>query len=346
MNQNSLSRRELSGLELMLLSPSPRLYVNGRQQVLLRVRATMKEGSTEVPLTETEIASLRIVLDTYSYVKGEHDDDNNAVVPREAFKTLGVYGEWESSKTDKEYAEFPAGHSGEHDNAFASFLRRQDMKAGDYFFFLSCRKAGRVRSVPFTALLKTDDGDRYCTNKKRWDAAGTEFSWSGGGGPVMVDPVDPPKLTAEHITAPPDAEPPEHGFYNIVHPFSIVYEYGGRPVGQKSMTAEHAGIIQWPTPDYGQTQASFTGYAPPGATAYTFNPANPTGPQQLPVPLPRPDQGAIVLCGRNDVDYQDGTINGNWKITIMDIYGNEHKVSVAFSSPTGNGRHSLTLTVL
>lgn len=338
------AKREISKFELTLLSPQPALFVNGRQQVLLRILATMKEGREEVPLTETEIANLRIVLDTYSYRAGQDDDASAEVVPREAFKTLGFYGEWESSVNDKGYAEYPAGVWGENDTSFASLPRRQETKAGEYYFLLSCKTAGRVRSVPFCALLKADDGARYCTNKKKWDTDGKESAYNSDYR-VNLETVDLPVLTSEHITAHPESAPPEHGYYNIVHPLQIVYTLGGSPVRQKNMTVEPAGMIQWPHPDPGENQASFTGYASPGATKYTFHTGNPVGAQPLPVPLLRPEQGVLVLCGRNDVPYQTGTENGPCLVTFMDIYGNEHRVSVEFSGPVNDGRHSLKLTV-
>lgn len=284
------------------------------------------------------------MLDNYSYSKGQDDDASEQVISWGKFNHLPPFGNWESTLSDRGYEPFPVAFASEVNTD----IRPDSIMPGDLredmYIYLSCSSLGAIRVVPFCVLITVGEV-RYCTNSKKWDAEGKETG-TNFGYKVNLQPEAAPRLSEDGIRATLNGEPVEDGFYNIDYVLDVFYPGRSDRIAQRHMTMDPDGMIQWDYPDPDRYKASFTGYAPPGASAYVFNTKNPTGSSDKPLPIVRSDQGVIVLCGRNDIPFAPGTDNGPCALSLTDVYGNEHRASVTFSGQTEEGRHHLNLKVL
>lgn len=330
--------------ELSVASGPSALYANGNQQLLFKLKASKRDSTgATVSLSQKEIESLRIALDTYTYDKSKPGDLNQDILKMNMHSNLGHYGIWVASLESNGFEFYPSSTNEYLDEASVA-ERAKNPQANEYFIYVSCLEK-ETPVVSLCAFIECDDGYIYCTNKKKWAITDGKESNTAFDYKLDVSVLTPPQLAEENITVNPEGSESEDGFYDIAYPFKITYP-NNSVVAQKSISVTPAGMIQWEYPDPGVYQASYTGYAPPKATAYIFDPSIPTGPQTVPIPKKRDSQAALVLVSRNTIAYEPGHSRGPCIIAITDVYGNTHNLICQFLSSTGKGRDQLVIKVV
>lgn len=333
---------QISTFKLENVSSSDRIYVNGLQQIKLKIELAFTDLTTGKPgvLTPAELASLTVAF-----------ADEGTPLPADD----GVNTQWVTSKGvpgsgdvtyDKGYLPYPGGsqQAGDGDpSPHASTFA---------YFYIACNGLP-AQSVKLCAYVRCSDGWIYRTNGTNSDPEGGEYSGKDSTVKVQgmvqeVGAIEQYRWTRDVLSGDDNGIDAGGKVTNpdSVHRYSISFvDKGGNEVGLRLLTVEPAGMIQWHDKVAGEHRACYTGWAPPGSTDLQWNSEVPTGVTPKPT-LPSADtrKGVIVLVGRQNIPYTDGKPNGPCKLSTTDAYGNTNTFSVKFATVTGEGRWKLILS--
>lgn len=329
----------LAALELEVLGPAA-LYANGNQQVVIQVYLKAVVGApedldpVEVELTAQEVARLQIF--TFETEQPVGWDQSGAG--------------WSVSMVAKGYDPFPAA-------AVEPFVRSSPSRVGGQYwrFYVSgFRNADVVPGVPsrFVLSVRGDNGIRYLSNGKFWDAEGKRNDRRAFTSSVNITPVKTPDYLADNFrlsktqlafgTLDSSSVEPSDPVASFMFVLSLVV--GGEVIKVRNLTSEPAGMIQWFRDFPGESFASYTGFAGPQDIAFQWN--TNIGQGNSPAPSLPPSQrgkAILVLAGRVDIPYKPNQPGGPCALTIVDANGNSHHLNAQFAD-TPPSRWELTLT--
>jgi hypothetical protein len=338
---------EITTFKLERVSTSDRVFVNGLQQIKLKVELAFTDNMTGKPGVPTpeELASLTIAFADEGTPLPIDDDVSGA--------TWWVTSPGVASANDTTYDKGYLPHP-----FIAKVVTpavRQAVASPRaslfHYFYIACRGTP-AQTVQLCAFVKCRDGWIYRTNGTNTDPCGDSYS---GNADMQVDVrgENPGSGTVEQYTWVRDVLYGDDGGIEnkvvnpeSVHRYSLSFvDHGQEEVGLRAVVVEPKGMIQWKDKVAQEREACFTGYAVPGSTDVTWNSVIPTGSKPLPV-LPSADsrKAAIVLVGRNDIPYQSGMPNGPLTLKTTDWYGNTNTLQVKFDGVIGDARWKLVLS--
>ncbi|ALE88188.1 hypothetical protein [Pseudomonas versuta] len=306
---------------------TPHIYANGLQQVKITLGVKALDGrGTEVGLTQNEKNNLRLVMYRNA----------NQVLPFDEFDSLG----WSASYQYKGYEYFPTT------NLKASI----GPKAGfEYFeFYVACESLGAAgQTIGLAFMVKGDNGRRFCSNGSSWYEDGTPDRGTSHDKPdANITVHRPPRYSQDNFILSEFFDLPatqlHAGIFN--RRCTLTLQTGvSQTVALKSMSLMPKGMIMWESNLPDDQLCSFVGYVEPGKTQIQWNPALPQSVIPLPtLPAAIRDKGSLVLCGRVDLKQAQGGFRGPCAMSLVDVYGNQHDLSLRFD-PKDRERLELTL---
>ena len=306
---------------------APHIYANGLQQVKLTLGIKALDGrGNEVRLTQSERKNLQVVM----YRNASH------VLPFDEFDGLG----WSVSRQYTGYEYFPAN------NLKASI----GPKAGfEYFeFYVSCESlAAAGQTIGLAFMVTGDNGRRFCSNGLNWYENGAPDTSVKHDQPYANITVHrPPRYAQDNFILSEFFDLPatqlHAGIFN--RRCTLTLQTGvSQTVALKSMSLMPKGMIMWESNLPDDQLCSFVGYVEPGKTQIQWNPALPQSVIPLPtLPAAIRDKGSLVLCGRVDLKQAQGGFRGPCAMSLVDVYGNQHDLSLRFD-PKDRERLELTL---
>jgi len=323
---------ELSKFELRIDSPTPNLYANGQQQISVTVVAdpTAVDGE-EVRISNSELNSILLVnAETHE----ELNQTDLAGIP----EGEEVWA-WNLSRNDKiDY--FPSNPVavGEPDTRIPR----------EKTLYVQTRS---TRLISIAAELTRDDNRKFYSNVI-----------PGGVGDKKI--IDPNPITPPNVG--------EKGFS-----FEAVRVYGGEDDDYNMETVdfyilsllngpdqelpfrsiefgERKGMVQWESRQFAEDVVSYTGFALPGDTELSFDPAlleeylTPAGVNtraDLAGGFDIPQGTLLISLHRTQYWNFDlmceGTFGKSIPIDLMDAHGNLHKMNITF--PSLSNRHKLVV---
>jgi hypothetical protein len=336
---------QITMFKLERVSSSDRVFVNGLQQIKLKVELAFTDLTTNRPgvPTDEELASLTIAF-----------GDEGVPLPVDTagaqwwVTSPGVAGAGDTTY-DKGYLPYPgvaipAEADADHQvvSPQASIFR---------YFYVACRGVP-AQSVQLCAYVRCRDGWVFRSNGTDTDPCGGEHPGKDSqeyvlGVSVEVGTIDRYPWVRTVLSGDDDGIDAYSKVINpdSVHAYSLSFnDKMNEDVGIRSLVVEPAGMIQWHDKGTGDYRACFTGYAVPGSTAIVWNSEVPVGSTPRPT-LPTADikKAVIVLVGRQDISYQSGKENGPLVLHTTDWYGNTNTLHVRFDSAFGDGRWKLVL---
>lgn len=329
----------LTTFKLERVSTSDTVFVNGLQQIKLKVELAFTDNTTGEPGVPTpeELASLTIAFADEGTPLPIDDDAGGAAW---WVTSPGVVSANDTTY-DKGYLPHPSIAkvvTPAEGRAVAS-----PSKSLFRYFYIACQGTP-AQKVQLCAFIKCRDGWVYRTNGTNTDPCGD--SYPGADMQVDVRGETPTVATLDDfkwvrdVLYGDDAGVDEKVFNGeSVHRYSLSLEQGGRVVGIRTIVVEPKGMIQWHDKVFGENRACFTGYAVPGSTELNWNDDIPIGSKPLPaLPSADPRKAAVVLVGRTDIPYQSGKPSGPCSLTTTDGYGNTNTLHVRFDGVTGDAR--------
>lgn len=338
-------------------SSSDRVYVNGLQQIKLKVELAFTDLATGKPGVPTpeELESLTIAM-----------GDDGVPLPLDPDFSSGTSSEemadeplwWVTSPGDpsagsitydKGYDPYP-GVS----RAAEGYLRNAETapRASVFRYFqIACRRSP-AQKVQLCAFVACRDGWTYRTNGVDTDPCGGTHAGKDSQIEVLglmpeIAALDRFPWVRDVLSGDDDGVEASEKVFNpdSVHRYSLSYiDPSNKVIGIRSVEVEPAGMIQWHDKVAGEARACFTGYASPGSTTIQWSPVIPVGATPLPS-LPSTDarKAVVVLVGRQDIPFQSGKPNGPCILKTTDWYGNSNTLQVRFDSQWGDGRWKLVL---
>jgi len=306
---------------------TPHIYANGLQQVKVTLGVKALDGrGAEVGLTQSEKDNLRIVMYRNA----------NQVLPFDEFDSLG----WSASSRYKGYEYFP------NSQVKASI----GPKAGfEYFeFYVSCQSlAAAGQTIGLAFMVTGDNGRRFCSNGSSWYEDGTPDRGTSHDKPdANITVHRPPRYSQDNFILSEFFDLPsmhlKAGIFNRRCTLTL-QTAPSQTIALKSMSMLPKGMIMWESNLPDDQMSSFVGYVEPGKTQIQWNSALPQSVIPLPtLPAAVRDKGSLVLCGRFDIKQSQGGFRGPCDMSLVDVYGNEHHLTLRFD-PKDRERLELTL---
>ncbi len=312
----------LSRFEISLVSSSPLLYPNARQQVLVTLTVDPRTGQS---ISDEELQSLRITTRKNDLFPLIPDNDDGS--------------EWFYSASKNLYRPYPttAPHpSSNQDRSGEVHLFQKD------FYVMS--RAPQGTSIRLYAQITRQTTGGPVTYNTATDITYKTY--------VDLRTAEIPRFNI----------PENYSFNRDLvagNPngdlFTWEYQLAGKNVQMPVVelfsvsSMAPAGMIQWVDRDHTVTRASHVGYAAPGESSFNYNTAVELGPQFSPttqVSRPRAGHVIVILQGANNIPYHSqSAINqgGPCRLQAIDMYGNEHLLNIAFKDRTPDGRLDLVL---
>ncbi|MFJ4145892.1 hypothetical protein [Pseudomonas sp. NPDC089734] len=310
-------------------SGSPILFANGLEQIKLRVAVkTFDEDGNEVSLTPSELNSMRLIVadtgDDLPYL-GEEGVPANAPESRK----WGV----NEAKNPYQYYPIEGGRSGES----------QALDGSGKYLYIQTRSVTPLRIA--VALTRADQ---------------VEFNSTENGGseekdnilkitpqPVPTYANDNYELTHVRVEGGADNDYE----LNTVDYYYLRFKLSARYIKFLSVEFEGpASMVQWESRQYAEQMGSYTGHALSSSRTLLFEPllmqsiAPGSRPKLDIVPGKEAPEGAILfsLHRRSDFTFDNNSdFDQPMKLKLIDEYGNLHKITVQFQSPTD--RNVLTI---
>ncbi|MBN6717334.1 hypothetical protein [Pseudomonas capsici] len=310
-------------------SGSAVLFANGLEQVKVRVAVkTFDDQGSEVFLTPSELNSMRLIVaetgDDLPYV----DEDGVPANAPEGKK-------WGVSETKNPYQYYPVDPSRSSEP--------QALDGSGKYLYIQTRDSTPLRIA--VALTRADL---------------VEFNSTESGGSeekdniLKVTPQPPPTYSADsyeftHLRV----EGGEDNDYelNTVDYYYLRFKQSVRYI--KFVSIEFDGpssIVQWESRQYAEEMGSYTGYTLSAGRTLLFEPLlmQSIAPESRPhldvVPGKEAPEGAVLfsLHRRSDFSFNnDSDFERPMKLQLIDEYGNLHRITVQFKSPSD--RNELTI---
>ncbi|RON54156.1 hypothetical protein [Pseudomonas frederiksbergensis] len=313
----------LADLRIAVMSPSDRVYPNGRQQIEVRV---LVESRMAIPLKDEEKKSIKLVVRDRLGQLLELPEGTELTQP------------WFFSDTPNTYLQYPGTLKSVPDDTPTNIFTQS--------FYVSAGQIEprqRQETLYVSITRHTDDGHQH-----RYYTDGSETSFN-----KSVD-----VRTAE---IPTYQVPGNYTFERTLTEgnensdiFTLQYSLAGAGVQQPVVGFVSAnmlppGMIQWADKHQSVTQASNVGYAAPGGTTFIYNTNIQLGSTFTPVRQvknPKANHVTLVLQASNNIPYHSQSAinhNGPCVIKAVDVYGNDHHLQVRFKDTTPQGRFELVL---
>jgi hypothetical protein len=313
-------------------SGSAVLFANGLQQVKLRVAVkTFDENNQEVFLTPSELNSMRLTVadtgDDLPYV-GEQGVPPDAPEGR----TWGVN---ESKNVYQYYPGTPSRRSGS-----------QALDGSGKYLYIQTRSSTPLRIA--VALTRADQVEFNST-----DNDGSEEKHNI----LKVLPVVEPIYTIdsyEFINVRAVGGEDNDYELNTVDYYYLRFKQESRYIRFISIEFDGpASMTQWESRQYAEEMGSYTGYARPGSRTLQFEqllmqsiPAE-SRPSLDVLPGKEPPAGAVLITLHRRSDFLFDNLSDfdqPMKLKMIDEYGNVHRITVQFISPTDRNKLVITAT--
>jgi hypothetical protein len=313
-------------------SGSAVLFANGLQQVKLRVAVkTFDENNQEVFLTPSELNSMRLTVadtgDDLPYV-GEQGVPPDAPEGRK-------WGVNESKNVYQYYPGTPSRRSGS-----------QALDGSGKYLYIQTRSSTPLRIA--VALTRADQVEFNST-----DNDGSEEKHNI----LKVMPVVEPIYTIDSYEfTNVRAVGGEDNDYelNTVDYYYLRFKQESRYIRFISIEFDGpASMTQWESRQYAEEMGSYTGYARPGSRTLQFEqllmqsiPAE-SRPGLDVLPGKEPPAGAVLITLHRRSDFLFDNLSDfdqPMKLKMIDEYGNVHRITVQFISPTDRNKLVITAT--
>jgi hypothetical protein len=311
-----------------VLSPTTKLYANGRQQIYLEVLIITTLDGEPHNLTASEKASIRLVNFT-----------------SEAELSAG----WKYSENRNEEYEFYTEPGLVESTASRAST---DERPGRYvrnMFVTTTDDIGISRKLAL-AITRASDGLVIITN------ANNDSDFHNLDYEVTVQPQRIPSYLTNNYAFEKQLVHGQEGTPVFIYNYYVgLISNSNESIAFRSMKIEDGGMIQWEDKNPQETFASYVGYGEPGDSKARYNPNIVLGNhvKEETVRNPIEGKGPIILAGNVDINFHtDSAIKypGPCKVTATDANGNDHAFYIAFKEPapgaddpSAKDRYNLTL---
>ena len=328
----------VANFEIKEQSGSASLFANGLAQVIVKVSVQPMDGNTEVDLTASELASLRLIFaEDQNELPYVGEDGIPEAAPSEK--------QWAANKVNSGYRPHPAtppsAPLAEDKNSVFLFIHTRGvtfkriaaaLTRADYAEFNSTENDGSeekdniIKITPVVPPSYTEDNFEF-TRLKR-----SEGDQGDAGDPGDQDEDDYELNTTDYYTL-----RLKDGSQYIDF---VRFEFEG-----------HSSMVQWESRQFAEEVGSYTGYSLSGSNSLQFDPVFIRTIPELQRPsttllgnITTP-QGAILISLHrrmnfpyNDMIYEEFT--HPIRLKLIDEFGNLHRINVQFKS-----RNELTRVV-
>ncbi|WP_201007378.1 hypothetical protein [Pseudomonas cichorii] len=313
-------------------SESVKLFANGLEQIKVRVAVKpFDEQNTEVPLTPSELNSMRlIVADTLNELP--YISENGIPVDAPEGKQWGV------NESKNPYLYYPVSAS--------QASEPQALDGSGKSLYIQTRGEAPLKIA--VALTRADQAEFNSTEQD-----GSEEKHNI----IEIKPEPMPTYAIvnyefESIRV-VGGENDDYEL-NTIDYYYLRFKQSVQNI--KFVTVEFdspTSMAQWESRQYAELMGSYTGYALPGSKTLLFEPLL----MQSIAPELRPSldviagneapEGAILISLHRRSDFvfdNESDFVQPMKLKLIDEYGNQHKITVEFNSPTDRNKLKITAT--
>ncbi len=307
---------------------TPNLFRNGQQQISVRVVVEPMDVDNEPrSISESELNSIQLVN------AGTHE-------PLSVVDEAGIPEDeriWAYNKKRNSYEFYPANPVVEDPGSRA---------VSERILFVQTRAE---TELTIAALLVRDDLVNFYSN-----AEGTDEGYNT----IRPTPLKPLEFNKDNYkfeaTRVSGGEDDDYNMETVDH-YILRLQHGEEPLDFRSIVfEERSSMVQWESRQYQEDVASFTSYALHGDRELTVDPGLLAYLERANVkfnPVLQPSQecpeGALLIS-LHRVQYWnfdlmcEGTFARPLLLKVMDVFGNQHRLSISFASAID--RHKLVVT--
>jgi hypothetical protein len=302
-----------------------RLYPNGRQQADIEVTLTMSPGVTLKP---EELQSLRLVV--------RNDDGQLVQVP----DTGSVAGGWFYSGTPNEYSPYPESSADIEQEATTAADATAVVVRHFYVMNDSTRSLLEREFFLRIRLQWLDNWYELFSDGSNNDSVESA---------TLVTAAIPVFAIADYSFDSQLQEGSE-GTGVAKREYHLAPRPEGRPVlNVLSAHVEPPGMIRWAAQASTSRHASFVGHAQPELNAaYVYDENIPVGvPKQVSPIVPRQGFVAFIVQSNLGIEFHQESAErrgGPCVCTMVDEYGNSHRLVIGFDPTPATGRFTLVLS--
>ncbi|MBI6852476.1 hypothetical protein YA0002_06835 [Pseudomonas cichorii] len=298
------------------------LFANGLQQVRVRVAVkTFDDQNKEVSLTPSELNSMRlIVADTGNELPYIGEKGVPADTPEGK--------QWGVNESRNPYHYFPAPPS--------PISEPQALDGSGKSLYIQTRSTIPLRIA--VALTRADQAEFNSTEQ-----GGTEEKHNI----INITPrTIPPYATENYEFTHVRVVGGEDNDYelNTIDYYELRFTQDNQSIKFVAVEFDGPGsTVQWESRQYAEYMGTYTGYALPGSKTLIFEPLlmQSIPPELRPsldvIPGKEPPEGALLISLHRRSDFMfnnDSDFAQPMKLELIDEYGNLHKLTVQFKSPT------------
>lgn len=301
----------LSEFTATVMSPTTKLFANGRQQIYLEVLIISTRNDEPYDLSKSEEDSIRLINYT-----------------SEAELSAG----WKYSQVLDERYDFYTEPGREDSTPFRASTKEQTGRYVRHMFVTTTDDIGLSRKLAL-AITRESDGRVIITNANR------DNGFDGLDYAVTVESLRVPSYTTSNYTFDKQLVSGVDGSPVFIYNYYVgLIANNNVPVAFKEMQIDGGGMVQWADKNPTETFASYVGSGQPGDGQAHYNPDIVLGghtPEKT-VRSPIAGKGTIILAGDVDIKFHADSANlhgGPCTVNAVDANGNGHTFYIRFGKP-------------